>query len=102
MSTCTPGGTEMNDPPDHTAEVLLLRLGDAELIPRAADVLGQVLPVLRHLLRGTDEVEDVLEVDVGQVGAPPRHRPSLEVLQRLQPELAHPVRLGLPGRDLLD
>jgi hypothetical protein len=84
------------------AEVLLLGLGDPELVPRALDVLGQFLPVLGLLLGRADEVVDVGEVDVGQIGAPPRHRTPLEVLQRLQPELAHPVRLGLQRRDLLD
>src|SRR5438046_1337508 len=47
----------------HAAEVLLLRLGDPELVPGAADVLGQVLPVLGLLLGRADEVVDVVEVD---------------------------------------
>ena len=87
---------------DHAAEVLLLRLGDPELVPGAPDVLGEVLPVLGLLLGGADEVVDVLEVDVREVGAPPGHRAALEVLQGLQPVLAHPVGLGLELADLLD
>ena len=86
----------------HTAEVLLLGLGDPQLVPGPADVLGQVLPILGLLLRGTDEVVDVVEVDAGQVRPPPRHGALFEMLQGLQPALAHPVRLGLARGDLLD
>ncbi len=83
------------------AQELLLRLGDPELVPGALDVLGQVVPRLRLLLRRADEVVDVVEVDVGQVGAPPGHGPALEVAERLEPELPHPVGLVLQGGDLL-
>jgi len=34
-----------------TTEVLLLRLGDPELVPRPTDVVGQILPGVRLLLR---------------------------------------------------
>src|SRR5438067_6062441 len=84
-----------------TAQVLLLRLGDSQLVPRSPDVLRQVLPRLGLLLGRADEVIDVVEVDVGQVGPPPRHGPALEVLQGLQPELPHPLGLALEEGDLL-
>ena len=54
-------------------QALLLRLGDAQLVVGVLDVLGQVLPGLRLLLRGAHEVLDVVEVDARQVRAPGRH-----------------------------
>src|SRR5439155_5730840 len=48
-----------------------------------------------------DEVVDVVEIDVRQIGPPPRHGPALEVLEGLQPELPHPRWLGLHEGDLL-
>jgi hypothetical protein len=56
----------------HAREVLLLRLGNAELVPGVEDLRRQVLPALGLLLSGTDVVVDVLEVDVVQVPAPLR------------------------------
>jgi hypothetical protein len=122
----------MNEPPDQTAElsaanllslelllelvvddlglvlgadagqVLLLRLGDAETIPRLLDVRRQVLPALCLLLGGLQVVEDVLEVDPREISSPGGHRPGAEVLERLEAELPHPLGLALVGRDLLD
>ena len=63
---------------------------------------GRSSQLAAMLLGRADEVEDVGEVDVGQVGAPPRHRARVEVLERLQAALAHPVGLVLETRDLLD
>ena len=83
-------------------EVLLLRLRDAELVPRVEDVGGQVLPGLRLILGRLDVVEDVVEVDLGDVAAPRRHRARVEVVERLVAELAHPVGLVLVLRDRLD
>ncbi len=83
-------------------EVLLLRLGDAELVPGVEDVGGQVLPVLGLLLGRLDVVVDVLEVDPGEVGAPVRHRPGEEVVEALVPEVPHPLRLVLVLGDRLD
>ena len=83
-------------------EVLLLGLGDAELVPGVEDVGGQVLPVLRLLLRGLDVVVDVLEVDRGHVAAPRGQRPRVEVLERLVAELPHPGGLVLVARDGVD
>ena len=51
-------------------EVLLLGLRDAELVPRVEDVGGQILPRLRLILGRLDVVEDVVEVDLGDVAAP--------------------------------
>ena len=55
----------------HAAQVLLLGLGDAQLVPGAPDVVRELVPVRRLLLRRTDEVVDVLEVD-----APTGRRPT--------------------------
>ena len=51
-------------------EVLLLRLGDAELVPGVLDLARQILPRRRLLLGRADVVEDVLEVDAAQVVVP--------------------------------
>jgi hypothetical protein len=83
-------------------KVLLLRLRDAELVPRVLDVGGQVLPRVGLLLGRLDVVVDVVEVDVGQVSAPHRQRPREEVVEAPVPELPHPVGLVLVGRDGVD
>ena len=83
-------------------EVLLLRLRDAELVPRVLDLRGQVLPGVRLLLGRLDVVEDVLEVDLRQVAAPLRQRAREEVVERAVPELPHPLRLVLVRGDRLD
>src|SRR5262249_12832458 len=62
----------------------------------------QVLPGLGLLLGRADVVVDVLEVDPGEVAAPRRQRPREEVVERLVPELAHPLRLVLVGADRVD
>src|SRR5205823_5196349 len=59
----------------HPRKVFLLRLRDAELVPGVLDVGRQVLPGLGLLLGRPDVVEDVVEVDPGEVGSPTRHRP---------------------------
>ena len=81
-------------------EELPLRLGDAEPVEGVLDVLGDVVPVAPLLIRRADEVEDVLEVDLGEVAAPVRHGLALEDLERAQPELEHPLRLVLQEGDL--
>ncbi len=83
-------------------EVLLLGLGDPEPVPGVLDVGRQVLPGVGLLLGRLQVVEDVLEVDLGQVAAPGRHRAGAEVLERLEPERAHPLRLVLVLGDLRD
>src|SRR5436190_5111371 len=84
-------------------EELALGLGDAKAVEGLLDVLGDVVPGAAGLLAGTDEVVDVVEVDVGEHRrAPRRHRAREEVVERLEAELAHPLRLGLELGDLLD
>ena len=83
-------------------EVLLLRLGDAELVPGVLDVGRQVLPGLGLLLGRLDVVVDVVEVDPGEIAAPARHRPRKEVVERLVAHLPHPVGLVLVLGDRLD
>ncbi|OEI69675.1 Uncharacterized protein Cus16_0284 [Curtobacterium sp. ER1/6] len=83
-------------------EALALGLGDAETLVGVADVLGQLFPGLGLLLRGLHEVLDVVEVDVRQVRAPRGHRLAVEQRQRLEAELAHPLRLVLAGGDVAD
>src|SRR5262249_44760365 len=66
------------------------------------DVFGDLVPAAAVLLRGADEVVDVVEVDLVQIPAPLRGRAGLEVLERLQAEVAHPLRLVLVLGDRLD
>ena len=51
-------------------EVLLLRLGDAQPVPRVEDLGREVLPLVGLLLRGPDVVVDVVEVDPARDRAP--------------------------------
>ena len=83
-------------------EELLLGLGDAELVEGVLDVLGDVVPAGLGPLGGADEVVDVVEVDLVQIGAPLRNGAGEEVVERLEPELAHPLRLVLVLGDVLD
>ena len=83
-------------------EALALGLGDAEPLVGVLDVVGQVLPRLGLLLGGADEVLDVVEVDLGEIGTPGRHRLALEELQRALAALEHPFGLGLQRRDVGD
>ena len=55
-------------------EELLLGLGNTEPVEGVLDVLRHLGPVLAHFLRGADEVVDVVEVDLVEVGAPLRGR----------------------------
>ena len=83
-------------------EEFALRLGDAEPVEGVLDVLGDLAPVAAVLLRGADEVVDVVEVDLAEVAAPFRGRARVEVLERLEAEVAHPLRLVLVVGDRFD
>ena len=78
---------------------LALGLGDAQLLEGVLDVGRDLVPVLALLLARLDVVEDVVEVDAGQVAAPVGQRPLVEVLERLQAVLEHPLRFALHRRD---
>src|SRR5208282_5339081 len=77
----------------YACEELSLRLGDAELLESVPDLTGNVLPLLRGLLRRVGVVVEVLEMDWREVDAPGRHRSVHEVLQCPHPEILHPTRL---------
>src|SRR6266542_3119498 len=81
-------------------EALLLGLGDAEPVVGVLDVSGQLVPARCLLLGRAHEVLDVVEVDVGEVGAPGRQRLAVEQPQALQPQVEHPLRLVLLRRDV--
>jgi hypothetical protein len=84
-------------------EVLALRLRDAELLVGLLDRVGQLVPGVDLLLGRLDVVVDVVEVDARHVAAPVRHRALLEVLERLEAVVPHPVGLALhPGHLLHD
>src|SRR5699024_465785 len=85
----------------HTGDKpLLLRFGDAELVVGVLDVLGQVLPGGRLLLRRAHEVLDVVEVDVVELGTPAGERLTTEELVALQAQVEHPLRLILLRGDV--
>ena len=83
-------------------EELALGLGDAEPVEGVLDVLGDLVPVGAVAIGGADEVVDVVPVDLGEVAAPGRGRAGEEVVERLEPEVAHPLRLVLVLGDRLD
>jgi hypothetical protein len=76
------------------AEVVLLGLRDAELVPGRFDLGRHVLP-RPHPFHGLDVVVDVVEIDVGEVGAPARHRLAIEDVERPVTVATHPVGLAL-------
>ena len=81
-------------------EVLLLRLGDAELVPGVEDLGREVVPLVDLLLGRPDVVVDVVEVDLREVAAPGRERARVEVVERLVAELAHPRRARSCAREI--
>ncbi len=83
-------------------EVLALGLGDAQLLVGVLDGVGDVVPLVGLILGRLDVVEDVVEVDLGHVAAPVGHGAPLETLERLEPDVAHPVGLALHPGHLLD
>ena len=85
----------------HAGQELLLGLGNAQPVEGLLDFVGHVVPGLALMVGRLEVVEDVLEVDV-DVAAPARHRLGVEDVQALQPEVAHPVRLVLHLRNLVD
>ena len=87
---------------DPRHETSLLRLGDAEPVVGVLDVLGQVIPGLRLAFRGTDEVLDVVEVDLVQFRSPGRHRFLAEQSEGLEAQVPHPLGFALQLGDVLD
>ena len=84
-------------------EELALGLGDAEAVEGLLDVVGDVVPRALGALGGAHEVVDVVVVDLGQErGAPGGLLAGEEVVERLEAEVAHPLRLGLELGDLRD
>src|SRR5215203_1945025 len=78
-----------------TGQALPLGLRDAEFLEGVLYVVGHIVPGAPLVLHGPDVVVDVVEVHLGEVAAPGRGRLLEERLQRLQPELQHPLRLVL-------
>ena len=83
-------------------EVLALGLGDAELLVGVLHRVGQLVPGVDLMVGGLDVIEDVVEEDLRHVAAPVGHRAPLEVLEGLEPVVAHPVRLALHPGHLVD
>ena len=85
-----------------TSEVFALSFWDPELFVGVLDGLGDIVPVILHRFGWLDVIEDVVEVDLGHVAAPLGHWALLEALVGLQTEVAHPRRLSLHPRHLVD
>lgn len=81
---------------------LLLGLRDTQSVVGVPDVLGQIVPGRRLLLRRTHEVLDVVEIDAIEVGPPVRHGLLVESTQRLQADVQHPLGFVLLSRDIAD
>src|SRR5215207_2827030 len=74
-----------------TCQALPLGLRDAELLECVLYVVGHIIPGAALVLHGPY----VVVVHPGEVAAPGRGRLLQERLQRLEPELQHPLRLVL-------
>ena len=82
---------------------LPLRLGDPETVEGVLDILGHLVPRALGAFRRSHEIVDVVVVDLGQQRRTPGGlRARQEVIERLQAEVTHPLRLRLELRDLLD
>ena len=77
----------------------LFGLGNTEAIVGVADFLGQIFPVVDLTIRRAHVVLERIKIDMGQVGAPRRHRLTFEQFQCLQTAFPHPLRLVLHLRD---
>jgi hypothetical protein len=84
----------------HARQDLTLRLRDPELLERLLDLIRHIVPGVLHAVLGTDIEVDLVEIELIEITAPIRHRLRFEDLQSFQPELQHPLRLLLMGRDL--
>ena len=81
-------------------QALLLRLRNAQLVVGVLNILRQVFPAGRLLLRRADVVLDVVKVNARQVSAPSRHRLLFKDLECLQTLVEHPLRLFLNAGDV--
>ncbi len=81
---------------------LALRLGDSDAVEGVLDVLRNVVPALPLLLRGGGVVDQVVEVEIREVGPPVDHRLRLKGVKRLKAKLRHPLGFFLVGRDRPD
>ena len=87
---------------DAGEQALLLGLGNAQLVVGVLDVVGDVFPVRLVAVGGADVVVDVVEVDVAELAAPLGHGTGVEMVERLEPQLAHPLGLFLDVGDRVD
>ena len=85
-------------------QILVLRLRNAQLGERVADLLRHILPLVLHLVVfGADIGRNVIHVETRDIRSPIRHFETVVDLQRTQPEFPHPVGIVfLPGQALYD
>ena len=84
----------------NAGEELALRLRNAEALEGVLDRVGHVVPRACVALGGLEVVEDVVEIDPAEVGAPVGHRLREEDLVGIKTEVEHPLGLTLMGGDL--
>src|SRR5690606_6644074 len=85
-----------------TSQELLLGLGDAQTVEGALDVLGNLVPRTALFFGGAHEEVNLFFAQAREVRTPGGHRLALVDLKRLQPLVAHPLRLVLHFADLRD
>ena len=86
----------------HAGQELALGLGDAQLVEGVLDLGRHVVPGLALAVGRLHKIADVVEIQLAEVATPVRHGLLAEGVQRLEPELAHPVGLALHLGDLVD
>ena len=84
----------------NAGEKLSLRFGDPQALEGVLDRVGHVVPRARVALGGLEVVEDVVEIDPAEVGAPIGHRLREEDLVGVKTEVEHPLGLTLVSGDL--
>ena len=79
----------------------LLRFGNTEPVKGLLNLLRYLIPVGRHrLFVRNNVVNNLLNIQVGNISAPVRHRPFKKILQRLQSEVEHPLGFELASGNL--
>ena len=84
------------------AEELLFFLGNTELVVRAANFFGNILPATRRFLNRAGVKGDRIVIDVAQAWHPRRQILLKEEVEAAMPERAHPVRLALHVAHVID
>ena len=77
-----------------------LRFRHAEFIEGALDIVGNIFPGFLAFLHRLDVVENILQIQRRKIGSPSWHGPLEKMIERLQAEVEHPLRLAFHARDI--